>query len=67
VYDILRSEGAPESSTCLVAGMSGTTAADATVPAAGQIYFYLIRARNDCGDSLGVDSQGDDRSGPACF
>jgi Protein of unknown function (DUF1566) len=35
--------------TPLVQNQSGAVSADATVPAAGEAYWYLVRARNGCG------------------
>jgi subtilisin family serine protease len=66
LYDVVRSQAANDFSaaTCLVADSSGTSAPDAAVP--GQIFYYLVRAENSCGGSLGTDSSGAPRSARVC-
>ena len=68
LYDVLRA-AVPDMSqaSCLVTGTAGTTASDASEPPAGDIHYYVIRAANPCGDSLGAASSGAKRVGPACF
>jgi hypothetical protein len=68
-YDLLRKVGTQSSDAASFAGAAfveqmdfDTEAEDATVPASGQIHYYLVRARNDCGNgSLGLRSDGSER------
>jgi len=47
--------------TCLVAGVVGTSTVDATDPAAGMGYYYLVSGVNSCGEGpAGADSLGSD-------
>jgi uncharacterized repeat protein (TIGR01451 family) len=66
VYDLLRSTDPASlaAATCIVKGVTATTAGDATDTDAG--FFYLVRARNACGSNLGTDSSGTPRTAPAC-
>jgi len=67
-YDVLRSV-APSNFTaaeCLVSNISATSASDATTPAPGQTFFYLVRAENACGSNLGTDSAGNPTAGRSC-
>jgi hypothetical protein len=43
--------------TCFDDESPDGTAADATVPAPGQAFFYLVAARNSCGDSTFADGR----------
>jgi len=65
-YDVLRSGEAQDfsASTCVVSGISHTTASDAENPQ--DIFSYLIRTINGCGNNLGTASNGDSRTGGAC-
>ena len=65
-YDLLRSEAAGSfaAAVCLESDEPDLAAADAAVPAT--IYYYLIRAQNSCGDTLGADSSGVPRTGIGC-
>ena len=72
-YDTLRSaqpSGFVSSVQCVETNAGGDTLAlDADVPAAGQVFYYLIRARSACPNGrgpLGTDSQGVPRLGAAC-
>jgi len=49
---------------CLVSGITTTEASDATTPAPGQCFFYLVTARNRVseGGTMGSDSQGGSRN-----
>jgi hypothetical protein len=52
--------------TCL-GTLSGSSIADATVPAAGAGFYYLVRARNACGTATyGFASSGAERITTAC-
>ncbi len=66
LYDVVRSQSPSDFSaaTCLLTGSSGTSASDAALP--GQIFYYLVRAENSCGGSLGVGSDGAPRAARAC-
>jgi hypothetical protein len=64
VYDLLRGDSAPDfgSAVCWLVADSDTSASDDAVPAmAGQVYYYLVRVRNGCGETIGTDSAGDPR------
>jgi hypothetical protein len=66
VYDILRSP-TPNgflSGYCVVSGVAVLNASDAAVPT--PIVYYLVRAKNGCGGSLGADSSATPRSGANC-
>jgi len=74
-YDTLRSGVAGDflsGATCIESDDgSDTTASDAVPPAAGRIFFYLIRAENACPSPagmgpLGFASSGSPRQGRAC-
>jgi len=63
VYDLIsttvRSDFSGASAVCAARGVSGTSAADTTVPGAGQALYYLVRGRNSCGlGSAGIASSG---------
>jgi hypothetical protein len=63
-YDVLRDFSASDFSTatCLTYDTGLTVMTDPTNPSPGDGYYYLIRVRNGCGDTLGVDS--DDQPRP---
>jgi subtilisin family serine protease len=65
-YDVLRSTLADAftSADCLVDDAPATSASDDTQPAT--VYYYLVRARTDCGDALGTGSGGGPRSVTVC-
>jgi hypothetical protein len=67
-YDVLRASAASLFGVCLESDdASDTVALDPGVPGSGDVYHYLVRAVNVCGDgSLGQDSTGSERNGPAC-
>ena len=46
--------------------LASATAMDKDVPGAGQLFFYLVRSENDCGDTLGEWSDGTTRQGAYC-
>jgi len=54
-YDVARGSvgqlpvGGGGAEVCLASGISSTTAADPTLPADSQAFWYLVRARNVCG------------------
>ena len=68
-YDLLRA-GSPtgfDSALCLETDISSNTATDAGVPSLDEIFYYLVRAENDCGSgSLGLQSSGVPRIGTSC-
>jgi hypothetical protein len=65
-YDLLRSTSAADflQAVCVASGQSGTSTTDASVPA--PLLFYLVRAKNSCGGTLGTTSDGTPRSGAIC-
>jgi subtilisin family serine protease len=65
-YDVLRSTGAADlaAATCIESGRPGTTALDPEIPES--LFYYLIRALNSCGATLGIQSGGAPRVGPDC-
>jgi len=67
-YDVLRSPLSADfaGALCLDVGGEDTISTDGTVPAPGGAYYYLIRARNRCGENLGTDSAGTPRTGKDC-
>jgi len=67
-YDLLRSASPSNFSTatCVVSGGTARTASDSTSPAAGHVLYYLVRARNTCGGTLGTRSDGTPRTGTSC-
>jgi hypothetical protein len=70
VYDVLRSLDNTDwyNATCVATGTTTTTApADPVDPAPGQVFFYLVGARNECGlSTLGQNLDGTPRFGTAC-
>jgi len=65
-YDLLRSASAAgfASAVCVATNVTAMSASDATAPA--PVFFYLVRAENACGGTLGVASSGAPRSGRTC-
>jgi hypothetical protein len=64
-YDLLRGTSRELSSpVCLLNDAEQDTATDDSVP--GEIYYYLVRVRNGCGENAGVDSTDDPRDLEAC-
>jgi hypothetical protein len=66
-YDVLRSP-APDgflSSFCLASGVTAVGVGDAVTPV--HIFYYLVRAKNGCGGTLGTDSSGNPTSGASCL
>jgi subtilisin family serine protease len=66
VYDVLRSSqpGDFSAAACLAGGMGGFTVQDDGIPSG--MFSYLIRVRNGCGETLGLDSAGAPRAGAPC-
>ncbi len=66
VYDVLRGDGSPDFTTaaCALSGGPGLSLQDSDDPAV--IFYYLVRARNACGGSLGAASSGTPRTGATC-
>jgi hypothetical protein len=55
--------------TCLASGLTLTQATDATIPSAGQCFFYLATAKNRLGEegTMGKNSAGTPRpNGSPC-
>ncbi len=73
VHDVLRGiasqlpVGAGGSEVCLVSGSGGSGTSDASLPAPGQAFFYLVRGRNACAmGTYGFASAGAERVSAAC-
>ncbi len=74
-YDVLASPDAGDFTDettldCPASAAAATAEIDGTTPAAGEVRFYLVRARNRCGGaagSLGTDSGGMLRSAGDCL
>jgi hypothetical protein len=72
-YDVMRGRiselpvGGKPNETCLVSATVATTLSDATVPAAGTGFYYLVRGTNLCGrGNYGTASNGTPRNATAC-
>jgi hypothetical protein len=70
-YDLLRSGTAPDfgAATCIESDELDTAATDGSQAGAGNVFFYLVRAENDCGPgygNMGRDSDGIPRTGVPC-
>lgn len=66
-YDVVRSPSARDLITgavCVATGTSATSASEGTP--AGAAWFYLVRAKNACGATAGVDASGVPRLVRAC-
>jgi len=65
VFDLYRDDlallGGATVGVCLDPGLAGTTASDATVPAAGAGFVYLVGGRDAVAGPLGFDSSGAER------
>jgi PhoD-like phosphatase/FG-GAP repeat protein len=70
VYDLLRAPAPADFSApaavCLESGTASFASTDATLPPEGEARFYLVRARNACGGTLGFSSSGIERLGRTC-
>jgi hypothetical protein len=71
VYDLLRSGAAGDfwNASCVASGVAQTSvpAAWDVNPAPGQVFFYLVRVRSDCGTAaMGSATDGTPRQGTAC-
>jgi hypothetical protein len=55
----------PASASCL-ATTTGLSSQDPSIPGPGSVRFFLVRASNACGGSLGTDSAGAARIGIPC-
>jgi len=66
LYDVLRGTVASDFSgaLCLESAETNLSAADPGVP--GSVYYYLVRAGNACGSTLGTNSAGTPRTGAVC-
>ena len=67
-YDVLRGVDPADFSaaSCVESGGVDTAAADSVDPAAGETYYYLIRANNACGSNLGAGTDLAPRTGVSC-
>ncbi|NIT97389.1 MAG: hypothetical protein GWM91_19070, partial [Actinobacteria bacterium] len=55
---IVPGQGWAYDESCLLAELPLTQAEDMTIPASGEAFYYLVSARNECGESrIGMDSQ----------
>ena len=76
-YDVVRTVDVPDfvNQTCPVPcatcvppfNTNQTTLTDPAIPMNGQVFYYLVRAENPCGEgSLGVNSTGTPTPGRSC-
>jgi alkaline phosphatase D len=67
-YDLLVSNSKSNftTATCLVTNGPVMTAIDPVTPATNQVRYYLVRAENACGGTLGSSSAGVPRAGRSC-
>ena len=71
-YDTLRASsptGFAASGVCVESDGSDVVSTDLSVPPTGSVFFYLIRAENDCpggAGTMGTTSAGTPRTGVAC-
>jgi len=68
-YDLLLSDRVPgfPSAVCIESDDATNTSAPTTwQPAVGKAHYYLVRAENVCGGSLGRSTSGQARQGRAC-
>lgn len=67
-YDTLRTSSPHEfsSAECIDSDGTDTSSVDPDVPSEAGVYYYLVRAENDCGGTLGSNSSGLERPGSAC-
>lgn len=68
LYDLLVSGSKSNfvAATCLATNTSALTMIDSVAPATNQARFYLVRAENACGGTLGSSSAGAPRTGRTC-
>lgn len=68
LMDVLRSAtaGVWSAATCVASDLPTLSTSDVYVPTPGQAVFYLVRAENGCGGTLGSQSNGQARTGRAC-
>ena len=68
LYDLLRSSDLSDFSgaACVETAESDTVATDTTNPVPGEVFGYLIRVKNDCGETLGQSFGAAPRSGGTC-
>jgi hypothetical protein len=68
LYDLLVSASKSDfaAATCLATNTPGLTAIDAVSPGTNQARYYLVRAENGCGGTLGSTSAGVPRIGRSC-
>lgn len=69
VYDVLRSLDDTDfwNATCVASGVPGPPPWGDIDPAQGDLFFYLVRARGDCGTApMGNNHDGTPRHGTAC-
>ncbi|MCP3981708.1 MAG: hypothetical protein GY716_20600 [bacterium] len=67
-YDLLRASS-PQGfalGTCVGSDLAPTSADDSDTPPPGETWFYLVRAGNGCGATLGVDSSRVPRVAASC-
>ncbi len=66
-YDVVRSTQGDdfETAKCLLANSTATSIADSQLP--GEVFYYLVRAKNSCGSSLGAGSNGVPRTARTCL
>jgi hypothetical protein len=68
-FDTLRA-GSPSvfdrSATCVETDETDRSTSDPAFLRPGDVFFYLVRVENDCGDNTGTDSQGVPRTAVAC-
>jgi hypothetical protein len=59
--------GTGGSETCLASGVAGASTIEATTPAGGAGFYYLVRGRNVCGSgTYGFATSGAERITTAC-
>jgi hypothetical protein len=70
LYDLLvstsKSDFTSAAATCLATSTPSLTAVDTTTPPTNQVRYYLVRAENACGGTLGTTSAGVQRAGRTC-
>jgi hypothetical protein len=73
VHDVMRGAlrqfpvGTGGSETCLASGVAGASTVEATTPAAGAGFYYLVRGRNVCGSgTYGFATSGAERITAVC-
>jgi len=66
-YDVLRADSGDgfQSSICLDSSISSTTTSDGASPQ--NIFFYIVRSRNECGSALAGASDGAPRPARGCL